>query len=423
MSRPSSLYSFDYGDDDLKDLTKEVRYESTESLPEAKQQKHTVMNLPNVSISTMGKFARTDEGGESSSHAAASEGSIRDDRYEDRMYSFDVIEGSYKHAGLGLTQKLPGSVARARAAAEMRLQTSKAKLESTQEHSNIIDALEASRRGSAVLPTVPTIRFVDSEKEPKEKGEPCGKWRCCKCLRGQDLISYTKGEHPISVLECECVHRSCARCTLEGLIKQFVPMSEPEVVPLSEDSDKIIRFGVFCDGCGVSWRAREVHDDMKTKATVKSALLRVSAIPRQLTKRGAHPLECLRHSQSMSNLHAQPRPTAPLTASKSALNLRALSYEMEKEYGQQAEMVTVKFAGIKCECGMVTDASSLCFQIVDPPKDFYKAQFAKQMVERKVAPPSFGTTPEDQARGHGTPTLTLKGGRVRHPNPLRSNPI
>ena len=422
MSRPSSLYSFDYGDDDLEDLTKEARPESTESLPSAKQQKHTIMNLPNVSISTMGNFARGDGGGESSSHAAASMDSVRDDRYEDRIHSVDVIEGSYKHAGLGLTQKLPGSVARARAAAEMRLQTRKAELESTQEHSNAIDAPEAPRRGSSVLPTVPTIRFADSEKEPKEKGEPCGKWRCCKCQRGQDLVSYTKGEHPVSVLECECVHRSCAKCTLEGLIKQFVPMSEPEVVLLSEDSNKIIRFGVFCDGCGVSWRAREVHDDAKTKATVKSALLRVSALPRQLTKRGAHPLQRLRPSQSMTNLHAQPRPTAPPITSKSALNLRALSHEMEKEHGQQAEMATVKFTGIKCECGMVTDASSLCFQIVDPPKDFYKAQFAKQMAERKVAPPSFGTTSEDQARGHGTPTLILKGGRVRHPNPLRSNP-
>jgi hypothetical protein len=92
---------------------------------------------------------------------------------------------------------------------------------------------------------------------------------------------------------------------------------------------------------------------------------------------------------------------------------------MKKEYGEQAESVFVKFTRIKCTCGMITEASSLCFQIVDPPKDFREVQCAKQVVARNVA--GFGSTPEDRARGHGTPTLTLKGGR--HPNPLRSNPV
>ncbi|CAA9962340.1 hypothetical protein PTMSG1_05716 [Pyrenophora teres f. maculata] len=416
MSQPWRPYSFEHGDDP-GEPAEEMRPESTESPIEPKPQQHTVMNLPNISISTIGDLSRVEGGGEPSSHATASESSARSDRYGDRKHPVDVMDGSYKHTGLGLTQKLPGSVARARAAAETRLQIIKAELGSRQE------GTKHARDGAAVLPTVPTIKFTDSEREPKEKEEPCGKWRCCKCHRGQELVSYTKGEHPVSVLECACVHRSCTKCTLEGLIKSFVPMSEPEVVTLSEDSNKIIRFGVFCDGCGLSWRAREVHDDASTKAAVKSALLRVSALPRRLTKRGPHALERLRPSQSMSNLHAQPRTTALLTVSKSVLNLRALSNEMEKEYGRQAETVFVTFAGIKCDCGMVTDASSLCFQIVDPPEDFYKAQFAKLMAERKVAPPSFGTTPEDQARGHGTPTLSLKGGRVRHPNPLRSNPV
>ncbi|KAI0588551.1 hypothetical protein Alg130_03326 [Pyrenophora tritici-repentis] len=413
MSQPWRPYSFEYGDDPGEPV-EETRPESTESLIKPKPQKSTVMNLPNVSISTIGDLSRVEDGGEPSSHAAASESS---DRYEEHKQSVGVVDRSHEHTGLGLTQKLPGSVARARAAVEVRIQVIKAELGSRQEGSKL------ARDGAAVLPPVPTIKFTDNEKEPKESGEPCGKWRCCKCNRAQELVSYTKGEHPVSVLECACVHRSCTKCTLEGLIKAFVPMSEPEVVTLSEDVNKSIRFGVFCDGCGLSWRAREVHDDASTKAAVKSALLRVSALPRRLNKRGPHALERLRPSQSMSNLHAQPRATAPLTVSKSVLNLRALSSEMEKEYGKQAEMVSVKFTGIKCDCGMVTDASSLCFQIVDPPKDFYKAQFSKLMAERKVTPPSFGTTPEDQARGHGAPTLTLKGGRVRHANPLRSNPV
>jgi hypothetical protein len=208
-------------------------------------------------------------------------------------------------------------------------------------------------------------------------------------------------------------------------VKQFVPMSEPEVVPLSEDRNKAIRFGVFCDGCGSSWRAVEVKDRSKEMSMMKCALQRISAVPKRLTKCGAHPLNRLRASQSMNNLLALPRQDAPTAASKAAsksvLNLRALSNEMEKEHGEQAELVSVKFAGIKCTCGMTTDASSLCFQIVDPPEDFNEVQFAKLMMGRKVA--GFGSTPEDKVKGHGTSTLILKGGRVRHPNPLQSNPI
>ncbi|RMZ73964.1 hypothetical protein GMOD_00004778 [Pyrenophora seminiperda CCB06] len=422
MSQPPYLYNSNYSDD-AREPTKETRPESTKSLIKPKKKNHTVMNLPNVSIGTIGEFARGGDCGEPTSYAAVSQGSAQGDRYGNQMHSVDMMEDSYKDARFGLTQKLPGSITRARAVAEMRLQNSMATLRSPQGRSNALATPEASLDGAAVFLTVPTIKFTDDENKPEEKGEPCGKWRCCKCQRGQELVSYTKGKHPVNVLECECVHRSCAKCTLEGLIKPFVPMSEPEVVPVSEDSSKTIRFGVFCDCCGVSWRAQEVHDDTKKKAAVKSALLRVSALPRRLNLRKAHPLERLRHSRSLTDLHAQPRPAALLTASRSVLNLRVLSSEMEKEHGQQAEMVTVKFAGITCECGMVTDATSLCFQIVDPPKDFYKAQFAKLMAERKATPPSFGTTPEDQARGHGTPILTLKGGRIRHINPLRANPV
>jgi hypothetical protein len=120
------------------------------------------------------------------------------------------------------------------------------------------------------------------------------------------------------------------------------------------------------------------------------------------------------HDNTVSRPHA-----ATLTASKSVLNLRVLSKEMKKEHGEQVEPVSVKFAGITCTCGMITAASSLCFQIVDPPKDFNEVQFAKQVVARK--PAGFGSTPADQARGHGTPTLTLRG--RSHPNPLRSNPV
>jgi hypothetical protein len=203
-------------------------------------------------------------------------------------------------------------------------------------------------------------------------------------------------------------------------------MSEPELIPLSEDDSKAIRFGVFCEGCGLSWRAEKAQDKVKKTTMYKSALLRVAAIPRRLAIRGgAHPLERLRPSRSMNNLndHAEREPSDVSIASSrsvtSLLSFRSLSREMKKEYGEQAESVFVKFTRIKCTCGMITEASSLCFQIVDPPKDFREVQCAKQVVARNVA--GFGSTPEDRARGHGTPTLTLKGGR--HPNPLRSNPV
>jgi hypothetical protein len=123
----------------------------------------------------------------------------------------------------------------------------------------------------------------------------------------------------------------------------------------------------------------------------------------------------------MQNLSlSPPRLDIPLTASKSVLNLRALSSEMEKEHGQQAELVSVKFAGIKCSCGFITDASSLCYQVVDPPRDLHRVVMVELMAKRNVA--GFTTTPEDEARGHGTPVLTLRG-KIRHPNPLRSCPV
>ncbi|KAF1943637.1 hypothetical protein EJ02DRAFT_373146 [Clathrospora elynae] len=303
-----------------------------------------------------------------------------------------------------------GSVARGHALAQSRLQT-------FQERYNSPDHPSLRDDGAVTTPSNNTVTFLHDDDEDALK--PTGKWRCCKCHRGHDVYSFAKGRHPVSILNCVCTHRSCTKCTLKGLIKQFVPMTEPEVVPLSEDSTKAIRFGVFCDGCGVSWRAQKVQDEATNKKKAKSTLLRISAIPRRLTHRGAHPLERIRSSQSMHNL-SLPRRDTPLAASKSVLNLRALSNEMEKEHGEQAELVSVRFAGIRCTCGLITDhTTSLCFQVVDPPKDFHNVQFAQQMTHRHVA--GFTSTLKDEARGHRTPTITLMGSS--HPNPLMSNPV
>ncbi|KAL6706852.1 hypothetical protein ACN47E_004995 [Coniothyrium glycines] len=198
-------------------------------------------------------------------------------------------------------------------------------------------------------------------------------------------------------------------------------MREPEVVQLSEDEDKQIRFGVFCDGCGLSWRAQEVVDKKKT------ALQRLSAMPRNMMKKGLHPL---RHSKSWSNMSASSpgfEKALVVPVSGSTFNLRQLSSEMEKGHGKQADVTSVKFTGIQCTCGLVTDATSLCFQIVDAPviaevKEGGDPQTEPEVVLEQRKAPKFTTTPQDLARGHGTPMLTMKGG-VRHPNPLRSAPV
>lgn len=256
---------------------------------------------------------------------------------------------------------------------------------------------------------------VTPAKNDSSPLQPIGKWRCCKCERGHDIYNFTKGAHPVSILNCVCTHRSCVNCTLDGLIKRFEPMNEVEVVQLSEDGLKQVRFGVFCDACGLSWRAQEVEEEQSRK----SPLQRISALPKRLKKRGPHPLEKLRYSQSMSNLSCPRSLRHPFPVSKSTLNLRELSNEMEKGHGKQAEFATVKFTGIQCTCGFLTEVRCLCFQVVDPPRDYHEATFVKLVADRKVA--AFTSTLEDQARGHDTPMLKLKGGP--HANPLMSNPI
>ncbi|CBX90338.1 predicted protein [Plenodomus lingam JN3] len=245
--------------------------------------------------------------------------------------------------------------------------------------------------------------------------QPIGKWGCCKCKRSYDIYYFTDGEHPVSILNCECTHRSCGKCSLEGQMKVFQPMCEPEVVQLTEDDAKQIRFGVFCDGCGVSWRAVEVVGDTEKK-TIRQ---QISGLPKHIIKH-ANPMRKPRQEASMADLSLAGPSEGPMTLS-SSLNLRELSNEMEAEgHGKQADLATVRFTGITCLCGLVTDSTCLCFQVVDPPKDVFVAQFEELMAApRKVA--GFGTTPEDQARGHQTPTLTLRE-RIQHPNPLRSCP-
>jgi hypothetical protein len=245
---------------------------------------------------------------------------------------------------------------------------------------------------------------------PQNQPEPIGTWRCCKCDGKQELYQYDQDQHLVSILNCACPHKSCENCTLTGDIKLYQPVQEPIPVQLSDDAHKQVNFGVFCSNCGLSWRAQIVKDTLVQK---------ISAVPKDLAKRTAHPLEKLRDARSMSNLRSELSTKTSSIPTKSTLNLRQLSNEMEKEHGKQANSAMVKFSGIQCSCGDIVDASSLCFQIVEPTKK-------KEVVAPEpavVVEPSFTATLEDQAKGIGRSTLTLKDRRVRHANPLMSNPV
>jgi hypothetical protein len=237
--------------------------------------------------------------------------------------------------------------------------------------------------------------------------EPIGQWRCCKCKRGQDLYLNNQGQHLVSILNCVCPHRSCENCTLTGLIKPYQPVQEPIPVPLSSDKHKLVRFGMFCGSCGLSWRAQLVKGSM---------LQHISAMPKNLAKCGS---EKMRRSKSMNNLLGTvSTPKAPVRDA-TVLNLRALSNEMEKQHGKQAGVVMVTFSGIQCTCGRALDTSALCFQVAEPPDE-------PVMTDEVVADTSrFTATPSDLGKGIGTSTITfrIKGKTFSHLNPLMSNPV
>ena len=416
MSPPSSFYSTDSGNPPHPPPTL-VRPERSDSLPQ-KYGQLPVMNLPNIMLSVA--EAPTDNG-ESQQSQAESE-SAEQQRYAALMHSMDMMEGSYKYAGLGLTRRIPGSVARGRALAARRLRSSK--------------TLPLSLRACYNETSSPPPPPPHDDNPPA----PIGKWHCCKCNCSHQVYAYPPdNQHPISVLACECTHSSCAKCTLSGQLKAFVPMVEPEVVPLTEDGANTIRFGVVCDGCGVSLRAEKVDGSSSNSSTtltakeaVKSALL--LALPKRLRRsepQHALPLRNLRASRSMDSLlaasHATLLPShgVPKT-SISALNLRALALSMQKAHGAQAALVAVRFSGRPCtNCGLQThNAASLCFQIVDPPRDLYHVRFAALMAERRVdGDVGFGSLERDKERGHGEESVVLMGGRVVHPNPVRCHPV
>ncbi|KAJ4984462.1 hypothetical protein SVAN01_10014 [Stagonosporopsis vannaccii] len=278
------------------------------------------------------------------------------------------------------------------------------------------------------------IKTGTHEGSPRKEGENggvsnselfqrTGKWRCCGCQRGHDIYRPGPDEHLISVLSCLCKHRSCRNCTFHGHIKRFAPIDDISGVasiPVTSDGGTTDRFGVVCHTCGLSWRTKTVQ---KTKTHVITRR-RLSILSKKTS-----PFQRLRHPQSMlylglSQSHRSDGARLPAGTSVSHPTMKLRSAVDSQNNGtkpeEQAQGAEVRFHGIECTCGTVTDSTSLCFQLVDFSE-------AEPEVTANVRAGQFTEAatrcgmPELLTKRHDTPSLHLKGGP--HPNPLFSNPV
>ncbi|KAF1914946.1 hypothetical protein BDU57DRAFT_453212 [Ampelomyces quisqualis] len=228
-----------------------------------------------------------------------------------------------------------------------------------------------SKATTSLTPSAPTAHLT-----------PIGSWRCCQCAESHALHAHPFGAHITSVFTCTCPHRGCEDCILTGSIKAYKPLEEPILVQVSSAGQ--VLFGIVCSACGVAWRAQTVKPSVYTKLAGKS----------------------------------------------STLNLRALANDMVREHGKQAGSAMVGFTGGACECGCVLSEGCLIFQILDVGGMVGGvggggATLEREEVVADMREKSFGATLEDRAKGIGKSTLTIevKGKRVRHANPLMSNPV
>lgn len=253
---------------------------------------------------------------------------------------------------------------------------------------------------------------IGTSSSDSSGGRPLvGEWQCCHCAETQSLREHVYGMHIVGVLSCTCPHRSCENCVLTGKLRAYKPAQDPDTVPASERNPKEVRFGVVCGNCGLSWRVQVVKPSLSS---------RIAAIPRRFRS-----FEKLRPSKPMANFHGDDG--NKLRSAKSVVNLRALSNEMEKEHGEQAPGIVVKFNGIKCTCGKTLNDSSLCFQIIDTPGPVPGAE-PEGEAEPEILPrkePTFMATREDIERGIGTNVLSFNknGTRIPHFNPLMCHPV
>lgn len=266
----------------------------------------------------------------------------------------------------------------------------------------------------------------DSRNEdtaPSKDMRHIGKWRCCECRRGHEIYRFQAGEHLISILNCVCKHRSCRSCTFQGDIRRFAPIDDAAgvaSVPVDEGHGNPIRFGVVCRTCGLSWRADKVE---MAKHHVRLRR-RLSILPKKI-----NPMHRLRSTRSMVHLGLardrfleESRPGTAVSLSRSIFNLSPASDTQSRDAKpeEQVKSAEVRFYGIECTCGSITNPSSLCFQVINTPAVDSGVGLKEQTNTGVVREAEPQRVSELQAKGHGTPMLHLKGGC--HPNPLLSNP-
>jgi hypothetical protein len=262
-----------------------------------------------------------------------------------------------------------------------------------------------------VLPVPP--KAISHERLPTT-------WYCCVCEDTHAVHLQAKGPHPIGRLGCECSHRPCQDCEFSGYIEMYCPVDEePALVHMSGDKDDVIKFGAICRGCGFSWRAQLVQKEM---SKMRSALHKISGLPKKLNR--SRSLQKLRQaSASMVNLS---RPKHSLSKTRSFGNLRSVSETKKmvetstKEVGGQANSAKVRFFGIMCVCGRITESESVCFQITDVPWGTPEADLERTKAEIRERV-GITSPPELQQKGHRDRFISLKGGE--HPNPLLSSPV
>lgn len=249
---------------------------------------------------------------------------------------------------------------------------------------------------------------------------PIGKWRCCECQRGHGIYRFETGQHLVSILSCMCKHHSCTSCILQGNVKRFAPIDDGGVayVPVSGETGPTIRFGVICRTCGLSWRAKKTKK-AKRSGAMSSFRQKLSVLPKKVNS-----LHKLRHTQLMIHIgfardsHPEhSRSGTSLSTSRSIFNLRAADTQAKSaEPEEQIEGARVKLYGVECTCSTVTSVHSLCFQVIDTPEDDNDTVSKEQVSIESVQAAEHQTTPELQAKGHGTSTLYLMGGLIKIPS-------
>ncbi|KAF2650249.1 hypothetical protein K491DRAFT_697464 [Lophiostoma macrostomum CBS 122681] len=175
----------------------------------------------------------------------------------------------------------------------------------------------------------------------------------------------------------------------------------------------------------------------------------------------------LRKSQSLMNLSLATlhrRTQSGVSTPEDRGRLREKQRQSGKERVADAKTALVRFSGIQCSCGCVSALEScVCFRCVAElaigPRETAQTQMKSQMQKSEVAGAAQGKADEkgkgktdekaqemeikkdiekkrekgpDKGRytnekllamGHDSAEIKVRGGRIAHPNPLRSNPV